>query len=186
MSSRRKFLTGSVVAASALIVPGVRADDAAMQPRDTEVMTLCGEWRFRADPQTVGLKESWHTSSASGESWRTVTVPHTWQIESAFADYRGVAWYWRSFDVSARWLSSAVRVEFEAVFHTATVWVNGQLVGEHSRKGYTAFTLDVAPALREGRNIIAVRVDNAFNSHMLPRRDSSDWANDGGIFRSNF
>jgi beta-glucuronidase len=64
------------------------------------------------------------------------------------------------------------------------VWVNGQLVGEHARKGYTAFTLDITPALKGARtNSIAVRVDNAFNSHMLPRGDSSDWANDGGIFR---
>jgi beta-galactosidase/beta-glucuronidase len=32
-------------------------------------------------------------------------------------------------------------------------------------------------------NAIAVRVDNAFNEHMLPRGRSSDWAHDGGIFR---
>ncbi len=183
MSTRRRFLTGSAVAASALVVPSVRADESATQPLNTEVVTLCGEWRFRADPQNAGVTGNWQAPPASGESWRPVTVPHTWQIEPAFADYRGVAWYWRSFDVSPRWLSSVVRVEFEAVFHTATVWVNGKLVGEHARKGYTAFTLDISHALHEGRNAIAVRVDNAFNSHMLPRRDSSDWANDGGIFR---
>jgi hypothetical protein len=28
------------------------------------------------------------------------------------------------------------------VFHTATIWVNGELAGEHVRKGYTAFVLD--------------------------------------------
>ena len=77
-----------------------------------------------------------------------------------------------------------MRVEFEAVFHTATVWVNGTLVGEHARKGYTAFALDITSALRSDQpNVIAVRVDNAFNGHMLPRGRSSDWAHDGGIFR---
>ena len=183
MSTRRKFLTGSAVAASAVFVPAIKADESAKQPLDAEIVSLCGEWQFRTDLQNAGTKENWQTSSASGEGWRTVTVPHTWQIETAFANYRGVAWYWRSFDVPPRWPSFAVRVEFEAVFHTATVWVNGLLVGEHARKGYTAFTLDITHALHEGRNNIAVRVDNAFNSHMLPRRDSSDWANDGGIFR---
>jgi len=182
MATRRKFLTGSAVAASALVVPSGGAEESATQPLDTEILTLCGEWQFRTDPQNMGLKENW-AASVSGESWPTVTVPHTWQIEPEFADYRGVAWYRRSFDVSARWLSLAVRIEFEAIFHTATVWVNGELVGEHARKGYTAFTLDITHALHEDRNTIAVRVDNAFNSHMLPRRDSSDWANDGGIFR---
>lgn len=183
MPTRRKFLAGSAVAGSALIVPDVRADESPTQACATEVVSLCGEWQFRVDPQSAGTKENWHASPTPGESWRAVTVPHTWQIESRLSDYRGAAWYWREFDVPPRWRWSAVRVEFEAVFHTATVWVNGQLAGEHAQKGYTAFTLDITHALRSGRNLIAVRVDNAFNSHMVPRRDSSDWANDGGIFR---
>ena len=55
-------------------------------------------------------------------------------------EYRGVAWYWRRFDAPERWAGSVVRIEFEAVYHTATVWVNGRHAGEHARKGYTAFT----------------------------------------------
>ena len=105
------------------------------------------------------------------------------------ADYRGVAWYWRSFDLPASDSPAsrhecAVRIEFEAVFHSATVWVNGQPAGEHARKGYTAFTLGITNQVQWDRtNTIAVRVDNAFNDRMLPRGQSSDWANDGGIFR---
>jgi beta-glucuronidase len=77
-----------------------------------------------------------------------------------------------------------VRVEFEAVFHSAKVWVNGQPAGEHARKGYTAFAFDITHLLHSDRpNIIAVRVDNAFDEDMLPRGRSSDWAHDGGIFR---
>ena len=58
------------------------------------------------------------------------------------------------------------------------------MAGEHRGKGYTAFTFDVTHLLHWGEtNAIAVRVDNAFNEHMLPRGRSSDWAHDGGIFR---
>jgi len=68
--------------------------------------------------------------------------------------------------------------------YTATIWVNGELAGEHVRKGYTAFVLDITHLLRWGSsNTIAVRVDNAFNGNMLPRGRSSDWAHDGGIYR---
>ena len=135
------------------------------------------------------MKDNWQGGSASGEGWRTVTVPHTWQIETPLTAYRGIAWYWRTFDLPRMAAANsgqehAVRVEFEAVFHTATVWVNGKLAGEHARKGYTAFTLDITTLLHWGRtNTIAVRVDNAFNQHMVPRGQSSDWANDGGIYR---
>lgn len=184
MSTRRKFLAGSAGAvAGALATSASAMPVITVRPRETEVVSLCGEWRFRIDPDNRGAKENWYGASAPAEGWRAVKVPHTWQVEAALADYRGVAWYWRSFEVPAGWKACAVRVEFEAVFHTATVWVNGQLVGEHTRKGYTAFTLDITSALHKGSASIAVRVDNAFNSHMLPRGDSSDWANDGGIFR---
>jgi beta-galactosidase len=44
--------------------------------------------------------------------------------------------------------------------------------------------LDITHLLRWGKsNAIAVRVDNAFNGHMVPRGRSSDWAHDGGIYR---
>ena len=77
-----------------------------------------------------------------------------------------------------------MRVEFEAVFHSAKVWVNGNYAGEHLRKAYTAFAIDIGRNLHWDKpNTIVVRVDNAFNEHMLPRGRSSDWAHDGGIYR---
>jgi beta-galactosidase len=195
MRSRRTFLTSSVGAvAGALAVPNSWAAATPSQPCITEVASLCGEWLFRTDPDDRGTKNNWYGINVPAEGWRKVTVPHTWQVETGLADYRGIAWYWRPFDLpgsdlpesfeQAGWRECAVRVEFEAVFHSATVWINGQLAGEHARKGYTAFTFDVTNLLHWGRtNTIAVRVDNAFNDHMMPRGRSSDWANDGGIFR---
>src|SRR5712664_3330800 len=106
--------------------------------------------------------QRWYGTNDSINAWRKVRVPHTWQVDSAFIDYRGVAWYRRTFDALSEWQNSAVRIEFEAVFHTATIWVNGELAGQHVRKGYTAFVLDITQQLRWGSsNTIAVRVDNA-------------------------
>lgn len=188
MSSRRKFITGSVGAVvGALAVPKLKPAETAGHSSFSEEVNLCGEWLFRTDPDNLGTQKDWYQANAPGEGWRTVTVPHTWQIEAPLTDFRGLAWYWRTFDLPPQAGSSkecAVHIEFEAVFYTATVWVNGQFAGEHARKGYTAFTLDITSLLQWGRtNTIAVRVDSAFNQHMVPRGRSSDWAHDGGIFR---
>ena len=131
--------------------------------------SLDGTWEFRLD---------------ASEHWREVRVPHTWQVEAATANYLGPAWYRREFDARAEWAAGCVRVEFEAVFHSATVWVNGRLVGAHLGKGYTAFEFDITGALKFGaRNTILVRVDNSFRADMLPRDSSYDWTPDGGIYR---
>ena len=168
MSSRRTFLNRLLLA-----VPAAgwsrAASAASAECAINERVSLDGLWSFRLDRE---------------KEWKTVTVPHTWQTAAESAGYYGVGWYERVFDVPKEWSGSAIRIEFEAVFHSATVWVNGQPAGEHLRKGYTAFHLDITRHLKWGQpNTVRVRVDNGFDEHMLPRGHSSDWAHDGGIYR---
>jgi beta-galactosidase len=165
MPSRRQFLTGT--AGILAVETGVAA--APDSPPAFEQQSLDGIWRFRID--------------ASHEPV-LVEVPHTWQVSDRTADHYGTASYERDFDVPREWAGGAVRIEFEAVFHSAVVSINGVAAGEHLRKGYTAFAFDISRLLRFGeRNTVRVRVDNSFDDRMLPRGRSSDWAHDGGIYR---
>lgn len=185
MHSRRNFLTQAGALALGTIgaptlAPGPKRTDSSAQ----ETVSLCGQWWFRTDPLNVGEDQRWYGTEQPTTGWQEVRVPHTWQIVAPFVENRGVAWYRRTLDVPWEWQNSAVRIEFEAVFHTATIWVNGEFAGEHARKGYTAFVLDITHLLHWGSsNTISVRVDNTFNGNMLPRGRSSDWAHDGGIYR---
>jgi len=77
--------------------------------------------------------------------------------------------------MSRRWT-----LEFEAAFQTADVYVNGRKVGRH-RGGYTGFPVDITPALRSGRNVIAVRVDNIWDPTLAPRAGEHIFS--GGIYR---
>jgi beta-galactosidase len=185
MNSRRKFLTQA--GALAVGAVGTRTPAASAKRTDAsaqETVDLCGQWWFRTDALNVGEEQRWYGADEPIVAWGKAQVPHAWQVEPPYVEYRGVAWYRRTFDAPAEWQNSAVRIEFEAVFHTATIWVNGQLAGEHARKGYTAFVLDITHLVHWGSsNSITVRVDSAFNGNMLPRGRSSDWAHDGGIYR---
>jgi beta-glucuronidase len=186
MTGRREFLVGSASLASSVAAGSSSAPavGSARAPRIAEDVSLCGAWLFRTDAADRGTELSWFATAPAPADWREVRVPHTWQVDPATTEYRGVAWYSRAFDVPERWAGRSVRLEFEAVYHTATVWVNGRLAGEHARKGYTSFTLDIARFLDAGSpNSLTVRVDNSFDEHMLPRGRSSDFPHDGGIFR---
>jgi beta-glucuronidase len=171
---------GAVVIGGSCSRSGRKADRQAIH----EIVPLAGAWAFRADPPNLGKALGWHKPGPAGEGWEDVQVPHTWQVEEKTAGYMGKAWYKREFDAPASWRGCVARLEFEAVFNTAHVWVNGRPAGEHVEKGYTAFTLDITALLKPGkRNTIAVRVDNSFSPSMLPRDNSYDWAPDGGITR---
>jgi beta-galactosidase len=150
----------------------------------TEVIPLEGEWQFKLDPDGAGESRNRHLASSEAADWGKVSVPHTWQVSPTSVEYQGVAWYRKTFEAPAQWVEKAVRVEFEAVYHSATVWLNDQPVGEHLRSGYTAFTLDASWALHPGSvNTLVVRVDNSFDDQLLPRGKSFDWTVDGGITR---
>ena len=183
MPTRRRFFTAG---AAVPLLAGSIAEAAPApigQYAHDENISLNGVWLFRLDPEGK-VEPDWTLPDAPAAGWREVRVPHTWQVEPENTGYRGLAWYRRSFEAPEAWRDCAVRLEFEAVFHTATVWVNGQEAGRHIGKGYTAFTLDCGHLLRYGApNGLVVKVDNAFNESMLPRGRSSDWAHDGGIYR---
>jgi beta-glucuronidase len=169
MSTRRSFFSSLAASGLGAALPA-HAAETPVSPVQQSV-SLNGPWLFQL------------TADAKGP-WREVEVPHTWQIEPENTEYRGIAWYKRTFYAPQAWSDSAVRIEFEAVFHTATVFVNGKEAGHHAGKGYTAFAFDITPLLHFGSaNVLEVKVDNAFNEDMLPRGRSSDWAHDGGIYR---
>jgi Glycosyl hydrolases family 2, TIM barrel domain/Glycosyl hydrolases family 2, sugar binding domain/Glycosyl hydrolases family 2 len=185
MSSRRDFIRAlPILGAGAVFAQGeTAANDAALQLllSRAERLPLVKGWEFRLDrPGTATATEL----EKSAEGWEAVTVPHTWQTLGREPEYVGVAWYRTKIAAPREWSDRFVRVEFEAVFHSAQVFLNGQKVGEHIGKGYTAFQCDLSPALRCGQtNVLLVRVDNSFSKTMLPRMESFDWTNDGGIIR---
>lgn len=191
VNTRREFLGNAASLAGLASVP-ITVASAVQKARDassaqsvpTVRVSLDGSWQFRFDPGHAGETENWESALPDSAGWNEVTVPHTWQIALDSADYFGIAWYRRTFDVPSEWNDHAVRIEFEAVFHSARVWINGAAAGQHLRKGYTTFAFDITPLLHFGaKNLVAVQVDNLFSDQMLPRGRSSDWATDGGLYR---
>ncbi len=181
MPSRRKFLVAMPAAGAAAAFTQETFAAQSQQQSSIESLALENGWQFRSDPD-ASLAPATLASSSTG--WQAVTVPHTWQTLGRNPEYVGVAWYRLEFFAPAKWQDQFVRIEFEAVFHTAHVSLNGQSVGEHIGKGYTEFRCDLSPHLKvEQQNILLVRVDNSFSNTMLPRLKSYDWTNDGGLVR---
>lgn len=115
---------------------------------------------------------------------KTVTVPHTWNVEEGLEDAWGTGWYETVFQMPENWEGKKVRLFFGAVNHDAVVWVNGSRVGEHRSSGYTPFEMDITDALlKDTENVITVQADNCFSEEALPYKRSFDWANDGGLIR---
>ncbi len=182
MTSRRDFIAALPAFGTALAMGEAQtAVKPTMGSPATTRLPLEHDWQFRLDPTA---SRDPHVALSGSVDWQSVTVPHTWQTLGNSPDYVGVAWYRLAFDAPNEWRNQFVRIEFEAVYHSAAVFLNGAYIGEHIGKGYTAFTCDASPRLKPGQtNELLVRVDNSYSDTMLPRLKSFDWADDGGLTR---
>ncbi|MGO4546944.1 glycoside hydrolase family 2 protein [Paenibacillus sp. 2TAB23] len=151
-----------------------------MSTRTTTALTE--QWKFQADPAGLGMEECWFESGLP--DGRAVQIPHTWNIEQGLEEYRGLAWYSRDLHISEEWIGKTIRLQFDAVYRDAVIWVNGKQAGSHGGSGYTAFVVDISAFVMHGQtNRLVVSVQNENSEHALPIRNSFDWADDGGIIR---
>lgn len=143
---------------------------------------MCATAIVRAQ-QDISLDGEWQLT-VNGKEY-TVNVPHTYNIIDGLDDYVGDALYSRKLPITSEMRGKKVRLHFDAVYHDATVFINGKKVGEHLNKGFTPFSFDISDALDfDNENKIEVRTSNSYTDCSLPYKRSFDWSNDGGINRS--
>lgn len=96
-----------------------------------------------------------------------VIVPHCWPASEEYRRYIGVGTYEHDFDDPDAGPGKVVRLHFDAVYNTASVWLNGQKLGVHEG-GYTPFEFDVTHILNPGKNHLLVEVNNTPTLSTIP------------------
>lgn len=132
-------------------------------------LNLNGPWRFAFDDGDAGMREAWYGGTRRFD--RRIVVPFAFESpKSGIGDpaFHRVVWYQRDVTVPAGWKGRRVLLKFGAVDYQATVWVNGQKVGDHEG-GSTPFGFDVTDLLKEGANALVVRAEDPPTDRFVPR-----------------
>ena len=128
---------------------------------------------------------SFSKENIDDSSWQNLNVPHDWSFEKGVrkggdqgqgGGYHdgGIGWYRKYFDVKKESLSKITYINFDGVYMNSEVWVNGNRLGKRPY-GYISFRYDISKYLKEGKNTIAVRVDNSLEP-------SARWYHPCGIY----
>ena len=135
------------------------------------------DWRFSLSDPADGASDT-----LDDAAWRTLRLPHDWSVEGTLSPALasctgylpgGVAWYRKHFEKPTG--GARCYIYFEGVYNRSEVYLNGQLLGKRPN-GYVSFLYDLTPYLREGDNLLAVRVDHSRNA-------DSRWYTGSGIYR---
>jgi beta-galactosidase/beta-glucuronidase len=184
------FLLVAVSAAAWAPVPG------QMLSPWGEKVTPENAWREY--PRPAFVREGWQNLNGLWQYAVTpvqeLTPPQAWpgQILVPFAleaPLSGVGkaltsddalWYKREFTASPS-RGKRTLLHFEAVDYKASVWVNGKHVGEHIG-GNLPFSFDVSSALKDGKNLLVVRVLDATDGPGSYQLHGKQVAKPGGIW----
>lgn len=149
----------------------------------TQSIDLSGSWQFQPDPAGEGVENNWFQPQHDASGWSDVTVPASFDLCLPILErYEGHGWYRRTFDAPTGWRDRRVTLNFQGVNYHASVWINGQHVGDHG-DGFLPFALPVNDALRFGEtNTLIVRADNLPVKSEVPGAKCG-WRPDGGIMR---
>lgn len=133
----------------------------------SQKILFCDNWEFSKQPFGAEYSESFE--------WKAVDIPHDYLIGNTKNLYEtSTGWYRKSFDYHKK-ENTAVSVRFEGVYMDSAVFVNGSPAGEW-KYGYSTFEFDITDLIRDGSNLISVRVN-----YQSP---NSRWYSGAGIYRS--
>lgn len=122
------------------------------------------------------------TAEYADTAWRKLRLPHDWSIEGQISPSLasctgylpgGIGWYRKHFTADS--IDAKHYLYFEGVYNRSEVYLNGHKIGERPN-GYVSFMYDLSPYLKEGDNLISVRVDHS-------RYADSRWYTGSGIYR---
>src|SRR6476620_302683 len=182
---RRRFLKASGAGLTGLTLLPNLSFIAGAQTRSTSerrIYSLNHGWLF-GEKVAPGATKTVFNDVA----FQRVTTPHTNKLLPwhGFDDkeYEFVSIYRKHFRLPLEAEARRVFVDFGGVMTAATVWINGQKLGEY-RGGYTPFSFELTPHLNlKGDNVLAVEVDSTERKDIPPFGGEIDYLTFGGIYR---
>ena len=129
-------------------------------------------WRFRIDPDDVGVREEWFNPDLPENNWSAITTDGSWEKQGFGTDrfpatkgYNGWGWYRRTVEIPSGWQGGRILLILGAVDESFDLYVDGQL---RSRFRYDAardpdswnkpHTIDLTPYLTPGKHQLTVAV----------------------------
>ncbi|RJP72758.1 MAG: hypothetical protein C4532_05630 [Candidatus Abyssobacteria bacterium SURF_17] len=141
-----------------------------------DVLSLSGIWQFSLDLEGDGERHRWWQGLPSS---RPIGVPGSWNEQ--YQDtmfFMGTGWYQTDFYVPAQWRARTLTLRFEGAGHSATVWLDSELLGGHEG-GSLPFEFDISRHAKPGRkHRLTVKIDNRLGPKTIPP-GGTDQSNEG-------
>lgn len=130
-----------------------------------------------------GFSEALTRDAAAGEPvelpHNAVALPLTYFDETS---YQRAFTYQRIITADPAWAGQEIVLHFEGAMADTEVFLNGERIAAH-KDGYTPFEARLTGRLKEGANLLAVKIDGSENPGIPPFGGAIDYLTYAGIYR---
>ncbi|MCU0645473.1 MAG: beta galactosidase jelly roll domain-containing protein [bacterium] len=137
-------------------------DSALIQQIQHEDRTRINSWYRQLrlnDEGYADAEKTWYSPGYNSSDWSIMQIPGYW-ADKSLGFVNGVVWFRKEIDVPASMVGNPVQLILGRIVDADSVFVNGIFVGATSYQ-YPPRRYTIPPAaLREGKNIIVIRVIN--------------------------
>ena len=198
----KKILLTIIVSVAAIFTVNAQEITQLGNVLNREKISLNGDWNYIVDVQEEGYYDYRMNPTPWGffrnakpqrpedlveydfDKASTMQIPSDWNTkDDRLFFYEGTVWFKKSFNYTKKPGKRAI-LYFGAVNYEAIAYLNGQQLGIHEG-GFTAFNYDVTDIIKDGENVVTVKVDNKRRKENVPTQ-IFDWWNYGGITRDVF
>lgn len=119
---------------------------------------LTGIWKIEFDPKNIGIKKRWFEKNFFTKE---IKVPYPVESPASGINLKNppfIFWYAKEFSLDEKFPKDKILLNFAAVDYKATVYLNGNYLGEHIG-GYTPFSFEIEKFLKEN-NLLILRCED--------------------------
>lgn len=133
-------------------------NDDFIKSTESSEQALSKAWYTELDQNDLGLNQHWEKFDLNDSDWKTMQIPGSWEDKEGSFD--GSVWFRKEITLTKNQAGKAAFLNLGRIKDADVTYINGTKVGNVTYE-YPPRWYDVpAGVLKEGKNVIAVRVSN--------------------------
>ncbi len=133
-------------------------NDELIKSTESSEQALSKAWYTELDQSDIGLNQHWGKFDLNDSDWKTMKIPGSW--EDTEGSFDGSVWFRKEINLTKNQAGKAAFLNLGRIKDADVTYINGTKVGNVTYE-YPPRWYDVpAGILKEGKNVIVVRVSN--------------------------
>ncbi|MCI3936444.1 sialate O-acetylesterase [Chryseobacterium aahli] len=133
-------------------------NDDLIKSTESGEQALSKAWYTELDQSDIGLNQHWESFDLNDSDWKTMNIPGSWEDKEG--SFEGSVWFRKEINLTKNQTGKTAFLNLGRIKDADVTYINGVKVGNVTYE-YPPRWYDIpAGVLKEGKNVIAVRISN--------------------------